>query len=242
MKKRTFGALWPALAFAVAILASFEADARGGAYNATSVDPFALYGSEIRFDVLRNGKAAGFHEVRFGKDRHDILVESTFELEIDVLFFTAFRYVYRSEARWTEAGLESLRAEVDDDGRPFSFAAVREGERIRITTGEGNALAEAPLFPTNHWNAGVLDQRRVLNTVTGRVNDVRIEARGREPVETEAGTVMAVRYAYTGDLENEVWYDDAGRWVKMRFKGRDGSTIEYVCRRCQGGLVHRAAK
>ena len=45
----------------------------------------------------------------------------------------------------------------------------------------------------------------------------------------------ATRYAYTGDLDNEVWYDDVGRWVKMRFKGRDGSTIDYVCRRCQGG-------
>jgi len=53
-------------------------------------------------------------------------------------------------------------------------------------------------------------------------------------VETERGDVFATHYVYSGELDTEVWYDDEGRWVKMRFKGRDGSTIEYVCRRCQG--------
>jgi len=38
----------------------------------------------------------------------------------------------------------------------------------------------------------------------------------------------------------EVWYDDWGRWVKMQFASRDGTKIDYVCKRCQGpkiGLV-----
>ena len=54
-------------------------------------------------------------------------------------------------------------------------------------------------------------------------------------VATERGPVMATRYAYSGELQTEVWYDECGRWVKMRFAGRDGSIIDYVCRQCQGG-------
>jgi hypothetical protein len=41
-------------------------------------------------------------------------------------------------------------------------------------------------------------------------------------------------------LNTEVWYDDLGRWVKMRFNGPDGSAIEYVCRRCQGSDAKKA--
>ena len=60
--------------------------------------------------------------------------------------------------------------------------------------------------------------------------------KGREPIPTERGDVVASRYSYTGDLaDTEVWYDDVGRWVKLRFLGRDGTPIEYACRRCQGG-------
>ena len=54
--------------------------------------------------------------------------------------------------------------------------------------------------------------------------------------------MAATRYAYSGDLKADVWYDDAGRWVKLRFRGRDGSVIEYVCRRCQGPAVKHAQR
>ena len=75
---------------------------------------------------------------------------------------------------------------------------------------------------------------KVLNTLTGKMNNVRIEARGQEYVPTEGGDVKAMRYAYTGELETEVWYDQEDRWVKMRFVGKDGVSIDYVCRKCQG--------
>ena len=54
------------------------------------------------------------------------------------------------------------------------------------------------------------------------MNNVRIEARGQEYVPTEGGDAKAMRYAYTGELETEVWYDQEDRWVKMRFVGKDG--------------------
>ena len=37
---------------------------------------------------------------------------------------------------------------------------------------------------------------------------------------------------YQGHLHLDAWYDISGRWMGMRFKGRDGSTIEYRCRNC----------
>ena len=120
------------------------------------------------------------------------------------------------------------------------FADMSQGNRLRIDNTDEAFTVDLPLFPTNHWNAQVLGQDRVLSTLTGRVNEVRIQPQGRETVATERGDLPATRYTYTGDLETEIWYDDAGRWVKMRFEGRDRSTIEYVCRRCQGGSFSKA--
>ena len=157
-----------------------------------------------------------------------------------MLFFTAFRYLYESEGRWRHGRLHSLNATVSDNGKPSFIEAAREGARMSIRTGDTNFATDNTLFPTNHWNAGVLPQSRVLNTLTGRINNVSIEPRGRETVRTERGEVVATRHVYSGELEAEVWYDDAGRWVKLRFKGRDGSTIEYVCRRCQGHIGAQA--
>ena len=130
--------------------------------------------------------------------------------------------------------LTILDSSTDENGEVFAFTAVREGNSMSIKGMKAEAL-KAPIFPTTHWNAAILGQRRILNTLTGRENAVEISRVGVETVTTENGEIRATRYAYTGDLTNEVWYDSAGRWVKMRFQGKDGSTIEYMCRRCQDG-------
>lgn len=205
-----------------------------------SPDPLAIYGDEIRFDVTRNGQPVGWHKTTFAENGNELDVLSVFDLKIDFLFFTAFRFRYESAAYWRNGALERLKARTDDDGTRSSFEAVREGSGYVIESERETYSTRGPVYPTDHWNPAVLRQDRVLNTLTGRINEVRITPVDRENVETERGPVMATRYAYTGELETEVWYDDAGRWVKMRFAGRDGSTIEYVCRRCQGGTVRKA--
>ena len=197
-------------------------------------EPHPLYGREILFDVLRGGDKVGFHRVHFEKSDQGLTVRSRFELEIGFLFFAAYTFLYTSEARWVGGELKSLKASVNDNGEFFSLAAHRDQDRISIRNPDGINTTNAPLIPTNHWNAAVLSQSRVLNTLTGDINNVRITAQTREQVETEQGPVLATHYVYSGDLETEVWYDAKGRWVKMRFTASDGSTIDYRCRRCQG--------
>ena len=202
-----------------------------------SSDPIALYGNEIYFDVVRDGKRAGWHHVVFTRNGSELIVTSRFNLQIDFLFFTAFRYFYESEERWLNNQLEGLTVRVNDDGAVLTFQKIRDGKKMIIMRDGEENFTDEPLYPTNHWNADVLTQSRVLNTLTGKTNRVTIRSAGRDTVATERGELMATRYVYSGELVTEVWYDDSNRWVKMRFAGRDGSTIEYICRRCQGGPV-----
>lgn len=205
-------------------------------------DPVRLYDGEILFDVHRDGDPAGTHSVRFERNPEGLRVASRFELSINFLFFRAYRFDYRSEALWQDGNLVSIVAEVDDNGDRFRFDARREGKHLAVRTPERADFLLFPVFPTNHWNAEVLSRKRVLNTLTGLVNEVDIVSKGQERVETENGAVKATWYAYTGGLQTEVWYDAEGRWVKMRFEGRDGSSIDYICRRCQGGPVRKVDK
>ena len=200
------------------------------------LNPLRLYGDGIDFDVIREGEKIGIHEVRFDRDADGWNVRSLVDLEVRFLALFVFRYRYEAHARWVKGELQRLRTDAIDDGERSFMIATRSGDVMQIRFKDQAYTTEAPIIPTNHWNADVLGKERVLNTITGNVNEVRLVAKGREPVSTERGDVIANRYTYTGDLvDTEVWYDDAGRWVKLRFLGRDGTPIEYACRRCQGG-------
>ena len=201
------------------------------------IDPLALYGNEIVFDVWREGEKVGNHTVRFRSDDGDIVVDTAFDLEISFLFLTAYEYRYRSNARWREGKLSELHATTDDNGEASEVRVSRRHDGLVVEGDESIQLTAANTFPTNHWNPGVLGADTVINTISGRVNGVRILPKGQEAIDTPHGTIEATRFAYTGDLKTEVWYDDQGRWVKMRFEAKDGSVIEYRCQICRAEKI-----
>lgn len=195
-------------------------------------DPTALYGDSMVFSVLRNGRPVGEHRVGFERDGGDLLVNVRYTVAIDVLFVTAYRYTYTSQSRWRDGCLVSLEALVDDDGDRSRVIARADGDGLAIDGPAGAVRADAGIYPTDHWHPGVLGATSVLNTLTGRINDVRVVERGPATIVVNGRDRPARSYAYTGDLDTEVWYDEDGRWVRLRFRAKDGSTIESVCQRC----------
>jgi hypothetical protein len=198
------------------------------------IDPVKLYGGAVTFDVFRKGDKVGEHHLTFVRDaRGDLNVKADFHLAITVLFIKAYTFEYSAHEIWRGKQLVALAAVSDDDGKVTKTSARLEDGVFKITGPKGNILTSSWIYPTNHWNRGQADSAVVLNTLTGAVASVKIENRGRERVETGQGTVEADHFVYTGDLHDvDSWYDSAGRWVKMRFKAKDGSYIDYICRQC----------
>ena len=198
-------------------------------------DVEARYGDRIAFDVVREGSKVGNHETRFDREDGMLKVTSEMKLKVKVLFIPVYKFQYEAEEVWCGDSIQALRAKVNDNGDKLSFAADRMADGFVIRLGEAEEVVEADILPTNHWNPNVLDDNTVLNTLTGNVNRVDIINHGEEVIKTGSGEIRATRYEYRGELETEAWYDDAGRWVKLRFEAKDGSTIEYVCTTCSVG-------
>jgi len=200
---------------------------------ATMDDIWSLYGDGIEFGIYRNGSPVGKHRVSFEPVDDGLRVNTDFDLKVGALFVTLFRLDYASEALWRDGKLVALSARTDQNGKVAEVEARAEGDAIMVDGPNGPYQAPLGVYPTNHWNAGVIGSTVVLNTITGRVADVRLVPKGTEQVETAHGVVEATRYQYEGPINNQVWYDAKGRWVKMQFPGSDGSQIELRCRKCK---------
>ena len=198
------------------------------------VDPIALYGNEMIFDVYRKGLKVGEQSMYFSRNAEgDLFVQVRFHLAINVLFITAYTYDYEASEIWRDNQIVALTAHVDDNGKVAATSARLDEGVFKIDGPRGTILADSWVFPTNHWHRGQVESSVLLNTLTGALAHVRVERRGIDKVSTGSGGVDAERFSYTGDLhDTDVWYDARGRWVKMRFKAKDGSTIEFACRKC----------
>ena len=195
--------------------------------------PEKHYPRGLEFEVLRNGAPVGKHTVLFFKGSDgDLNVESILDLSVRFLGLPVFQYSYKSEAKWRDGRIAELDARQDDNGGISRVNVRQDGKDLVINGPNGASRVPGILLPTNHWNPNVLLHHKVINTLTGAVSDVRIESTGVQVIKAQGAKVDAFRYFYSGDIETTVWYDTAGRWVKMMFKAEDGSTIEYVCQEC----------
>jgi len=199
---------------------------------AASPNPLIVYGDEIVFDVMRNGETIGEHIVTFLPTEEGLSVHSRLRIDIKFLGLTVYKYRYVSRSIWGGGRLLYLNASVDDDGKRHNVNVKHLNGRLHITGPAGPKFASPNAFPTNHWNVSVLRSDHVINTITGKLNRVNIERVGDTTVTTNAGPRDATHYRYTGDLVADVWYDLMGRWVKLRFGAKDGSVVEYMCKRC----------
>ncbi len=192
----------------------------------------ALYGPEYTLDIRREGSVIGQHVIAFNQHDGRWQVDIASEVAIKLAFITVFRFTYRSDETWTDGRLTTLLADTDDDGERTRVAGVAQGDALKISGSGGDWIAPRGSFATSHWQRPATGPGIVINTLTGKRNDVVVTDQGEETVQTGVGPIRARRLNYAGELELDSWYEADGRWLGMRFKGRDGSFIEYICTRC----------
>jgi len=195
-------------------------------------DPIKRYGPELQFQIRRNDAPVGRHIVQFNQGRDGLQVIAQTNIDISFFGFTAYSFRYRSESLWQDGKLSVLSVRVDDDGDMSNVKATRDQTGMLVSGPDGVENVPSGIFPTDHWHCGVLGTASVLNTITGKPNDVGITAKPDEMLRTTNGELRATQFTYDGDLKTNAWYDHQGRWVGLQFKARDGSDITYRCMNC----------
>ncbi|HUZ72881.1 MAG TPA: DUF6134 family protein [Stellaceae bacterium] len=195
-------------------------------------DPLPLYGHEMVFSVWRKGDKIGQHRVLFAHQDGALVVRSILDLAVKILGITVYRYDYRAQETWRNGKLVALASTVDDNGTSSKVKAAEAQGKLDVTGPDGSAVINGAILPSTHWDAQVIHADRVLNTLDGKLDHIALVPKGVEGVATNDGERQAMHYLWTGDVKAESWYDAAGHWLKLRFLGKDGTPIEYICMRC----------
>ncbi|HUK61098.1 MAG TPA: DUF6134 family protein [Stellaceae bacterium] len=195
-------------------------------------DPLKLYGSDIAFAVWRKGTQIGEHRVTFARQDDVLTVRSILDLAVKFLGLTVYTFHYTCQEIWRDNKLDALTSTIDDNGTKTAVNAKDEGGALAVTGPDAHERIAHSILPSSHWDAQVIDATRVLNTLSGKISEVKLEPLGVESVAVGSTTRPATHYRYVSDFKAESWYDAGGHWLKLRFPGKDGTPIDYVCERC----------
>lgn len=188
----------------------------------------AITPGRVEFSVTRNGQPFGTHSVVVSKVGEGFTARSDIRLAAKVGPITAFSYSHRCLETWqSPLALSALDCTDKENGKVQTAKASLSGKTLQITGSGFRGAFNGDAIPSSWWRRDTMEQSQILDTRNGKPMPINVQRVGIESVKAGGSTIQATRFRVKGTLIADVWYDTAGRWVKLTFKAR-GQDIVYT--------------
>lgn len=132
---------------------------------------------------------------------------------------------HRARERWRDGWLYAIESRTRLGGRRHRLEAARDDTVLRGRR-DGHAFSiSGYVVPSSLWHPDTPRLASLLDSVSGRTRLIRGRRGPREWVPVGDQRVRATYWRVTGELDRELWYDDASRLVRVRFAGPDGKPV-----------------
>lgn len=181
------------------------------------------------FDVFLNDRPIGYHRFVLKPMDDGYTLETEAEFEVNVLFFTAYRYQHENVERWQNGCLASIDARTNDNGDALSVKGVRQDDGFSLARTEATEVIGTGCVRTfAYWDLNALKAARLLNSQTGEYQPVEFRPLGPDRIRVSGQVVDAMRYALTGEgLSLQLWYSPDGEWLKLSSTVENGRQLRY---------------
>ncbi len=169
----------------------------------------------------------GTHRVTFSRKGADLVVDVRIEIKVKLLFLTAHSLKSDRRETWQDGRLVAYTAHTKENRDDIKVSARANGPKFVIDGPSGRAEADGVVFPSHPWHPGIVERTLLMDTKTGALLKVSIAPAGEDEVTVAGKPVKTRKFTVSGDIERELWFDDAGNWIQLRFVN-DGATLTFT--------------
>ena len=181
----------------------------------------------IRFAIVRNGEQIGTHVVEISRAGQETSVKIATDLDVKVLFVTAYRLQHRATEKWVDGRLVAMSSNTDNNGTRHRVSVSETAAGIEIHADGKSSKADSSLVPGSLWNLELLHRKVMLDAQDGQILPLSVVDHGQQQVTVKSHVLKAHHYTLKSKWTQDVWYDDQDRLVKASLIASDGSEVLY---------------
>jgi hypothetical protein len=181
----------------------------------------------LEYAVVRKDEQIGTHKVEIRRKDAETTVDIATQVAVKVAFITAYSFQQSNTEKWVNGRLVSFRGTTDDNGTRSKLEVTAGSQGLRVQADGKTTTAPAETMPASVWNHALMEQSVALNTVDGSLMPIKVTSKGAEEITVQSRKTKTRRYNMKGVFDQELWYDEQGRLVQMKLRGRDGSDVFY---------------
>ncbi len=166
----------------------------------------------------------GTHTLTFACDGEELIVSTDVDVEVKLLFVTAYERKAHYREVWQGDQLIAYEAQTNDGGDRYVTKARIDGDEIVVDGVKKGVRVPLDTVPSHPWNVDVIDRSTVFGQRDGSIHNVYVETTDEEIVTIGDKAITAKKYTVRGDLERELLYGPDGTWLQWRLE-RDGKAI-----------------
>ena len=182
---------------------------------------------EWAFRVLLEDAPVGRQVFRLFEegDRATMRIEAN--LDVKVLFFTAYSYRHQNEEIWQGGCLASIASKTDDNGDPFEVRGRRAEQSFVVETLGASEKLDGCVRSFAYWDLERLRSGDLLNSQTGRIEKVTLKQVAEETVRSRGVEVAATRWLLESpEFRIDLWYSKDRDWLALETL-RGGRRLRY---------------
>ena len=182
---------------------------------------------EVKFDVIRKNKVIGSHKITFAENNGVLLVETNIDIEVKVLFISAYTFSHQSTETWINGNFTKIVAHSDfEDEREYFIKGQDNNDSFLASGMDGKLELDKNILPSNFWNIDVLKQKEIFDTQKGVVRTIEVEDLGYEKIKVNKKNIKCNKFTFNASSnpkdkgpfpEYTLWYDENDELMKFQF-------------------------
>ena len=195
---------------------------------------------EVKFDVIRKNKVIGSQEITFVNNNDVLLVETKIDIEVKVLFVSAYTFTHQSTETWINGNFTKIVAHSDFEDEREYFIEGQDNNDLFLASGmDGKLELDKNILPSNFWNIDILKQKEIFDTQKGIARTIDVEDLGYEEIRINKKNIKCSKFIFNASSnpkdkgpfpEYTLWYDENDELMKFQFKdeGRGKKIITII--------------
>jgi hypothetical protein len=181
-----------------------------------------------QFKVFLDDKPVGTHQFTVIDQQGRIQVSGSARFNVTFLGFNAYSYQHNNREDWQGQCLQRITASTNDNGEQLSVSGQPGQAGFQVRSGDSNTTYPACVKSFAYWRLPFMRAAQLLNAQTGELVNVSLRSLGMSKVVASGAEVNAQRYQLTGkDIQIDLWYSPAGRWLALESLTAGGQRIRY---------------
>jgi hypothetical protein len=165
--------------------------------------------NEIKFEIFRNDKKVGYHNIIFSRDKEMLIVRNEIQFEIKKLGISFYKYQSEGTEVYDQDGLLFTFNSKTSDNKKLKYCNIeaKDNKNYLIDGSSYKGTFNKDFAISSYWNHEILKKNTQISGITCKIRNQKVTFLKNESIEVKGQTTKTSVFNIDGKgLDTQIWY------------------------------------